>query len=113
MLEKISLAATDFQNGPDIRARIESARAQMSGNAVEQDVPGWIDLGGSKPPRDLIACRVREMIRPEEPVEHNGIAAAQIGKHSHCELEPEEYRQLLAPDESHESPPGGQRERMA
>jgi hypothetical protein len=29
------------------------------------------------------------MIRPEKPVERNGIAAAQIGKHSHCELEAE------------------------
>jgi hypothetical protein len=79
----------------------------MSGNAIKKDVPGWIDLGGSKPVRDLITCRVRQMIRPEKPVERNGIAVAQIGKHSHCELEPEWCRQLLAPDESHEILPGG------
>ena len=113
MAQEVSLGATDFQNRPDVRARIESARAQMSGNAVKKDVPGWIDPGGSKRVWDLVPCDVRLMIRLEKPVEPNGIAVAQIGKHSHCELEPECGRQLLVPDETYESLPGGQRERTA
>ena len=113
MPQEVTLRAAEFQNGPDVRAWLDAVRAQVSRDAIEQDVPGWVNLGGPKPVGDLIACRVRQMIRPEEPVERDGIAAPQIGEHPHGELESERGRQLLASDEGDQPLPRGQRKRAA
>ena len=113
MPQQVTLGAAEFQNGPDVRARLDAIRAQVSRDAIEQDVARWIDLGGPKPVCDLIGCRVREMIRPEEPVERDGITSPQIGEHPHGELEPEWGRQFLSADEGDKPLPRGQRERAA